>query len=99
MQELSEAQQRVLKALAEGIVLKGHRNIEGEKVYKLHAMDGSEIAVIEADVIEFLKENKLVHSNMKFPAASFLLTDKGREIASRLIGRDVSALGSGNYEP
>jgi hypothetical protein len=97
--ELTEAQERVLRALADGIVLKGHRSIEGEKVYKLHAMDGSEIAIIDAEVIEFLKENKLVHSNMKFPAASFLLTDKGREIASKLIGRDVSALGSGNYEP
>lgn len=99
MIELTEAQEVVLKALADGIVLKGHRNIEGEKRYKLHAMDGSELAIIDAQVIDFLKENKLVHSNMKFPAASFLLTDKGREIASRLIGRDVPALGSGNYEP
>src|SRR6185295_2126741 len=97
--ELSDAHRDVLRALAEGIVLKGHRNIEGEKVYKLHAMDGSEIEVISPDVVEFLKEEKLIHSNMKFPAASFLLTDKGRQIASELIGRDVSALGGEQYEP
>ena len=97
--ELNEAHEYVLKALANGIVLKGHRSIEGEKVYKLHAMDGSEIEIIAPDVMDFLKENKLIHSNMKFPAASFLLTDKGREIAAALIGHDISALGSGNYEP
>jgi len=95
--ELADAHKSILSALAEGIVLKGHRNIEGEKVYKLHGMDGSEIEEVAPEVMEFLKEYKLIHSNMKFPAASFLLTEKGREIAEELVGHDISALGADNF--
>ena len=95
--ELSDAHKHVLTALAEGIVLKGHRDIEGEKVYKLHAIDGSEIEEVAPDVMEFLKDYHLIHSNMKFPAASFLLTEKGRKIAEELVGHDISALGADNF--
>lgn len=94
---LSDGHKHILKALAEGIVLKGHRDMEGEKVYKLHAMDGSEIEEVSSEVMEFLKEHKLIHSNMKFPAASFLLTEKGREIAEQIVGHDISALGADNF--
>jgi len=97
--ELSDAHKHVLTALAEGIVLKGHRDIEGEKVYKLHAIDGSEIEEVAPDVMEFLKDYHLIHSNMKFPAASFLLTEKGREIAEGIVGHNISAIGADNYEP
>jgi hypothetical protein len=97
--DLSEAQRHVLKALANGLVLKGHRTLDGEKAYRLHDMDGSVLEEIEASVMDLLKDEKLIHSNMKFPAASFLLTEKGRRIAAEIAGHDVSALGAENYEP
>jgi hypothetical protein len=97
--ELSEAQRHVLRALADGLVLKGHRTLDGEKAYRLHAMDGSVLEEIDAAAMDVLKDEKLIHSNMKFPAASFLLTEKGRKIAAEIAGHDVSALGAENYEP
>jgi uncharacterized protein YjhX (UPF0386 family) len=97
--ELSDAHKHILCALAEGLILKGHRTMDGEKLYKLHQMDGSVIEQVDPAVMDDLKEEKLIHSNMKFPAASFLLTEKGLKAAEGLIGRDVSALGADNYEP
>jgi hypothetical protein len=99
MIELSEAQQHILSALAEGLVLKGHRTLDGDKAYRLHDMDGSVLEAIDAAAMDALKDEKLIHSNMKFPAASFLLTEKGRKIAAEIAGHDVSALGAENYEP
>jgi uncharacterized protein YjhX (UPF0386 family) len=95
--KFSAQEKRVLIALAQGIVLKSHRTIEGEKLYQLHAMDGSPLEEIGPEVMERLKEARLIDSNKKFPAASYLLTDRGREEASALIEGDISALGASNF--
>jgi hypothetical protein len=71
--------------------------MDGEKIYQLHAMDGSVREEIGPDVMECLKEARLIDSNKKFPAASYLLTDRGREEASALIEGDISALGANNF--
>jgi hypothetical protein len=99
MMNLSEAQRHILLALAEGLILKGHRTLDGEKLYRLHAMDGSTLEEIGEAAMDGLKDEKLIHSNMKFPAASFLLTEKGRKVAAEIAGHDISALGAENYEP
>ena len=95
--KLSEPARRVLIALAEGIVLKSHRTMDGEKVYQLHVMDGSPLETVELDVMELLKELHLIDSNKKFPAASYLLTDQGREAVSAWFEGDIPALGASNY--
>lgn len=94
---LSKAHERVLKALAEGLIVKSHRALDGDKVYRLHALDGSEIDDIDDEVMTELQNWKLIDSNKKFPAASYLLTEKGREVVRRLVGNDTTALGAENY--
>jgi uncharacterized protein YjhX (UPF0386 family) len=91
---LSQAHERVLRALAEGLVVKSHRTPDGEKMFRLHALDGSVIEDIDAAVMGELQDWKLIDSNKKFPAASYLLTEKGREAARGIVGRDIAALGA-----
>lgn len=70
-------QQRVLQRLASGDTLKMHRTLDGEKVYKLHPLNGAPPEVLSGTVVEALRQQKLIQSNLKFPAAVYLLTDKG----------------------
>jgi hypothetical protein len=82
---LDEAQQRVLLALASGATLKVHRTLDGEKAHRLHAGDGSSTEV-DATLVDGLLAQGFIESNMKFPAATFLLTEVGAETAARLGG-------------
>lgn len=97
MIRLSQAHKQVLRALAEGLVVKSHRTSDGEKTFRLHALDGSVLEDIDPAVMGELQGWKLIDSNKKFPAASYLLTEKGREAARGIIGRDIAALGADNY--
>ena len=74
---LSPAQSELLQALAHGLTLKSHRDLEGRKEYRLHALDGHSAAVAWEDV-EALQSAGLIDSNKKFPAATYWLTDTGR---------------------
>jgi hypothetical protein len=67
----------VLRALARGDTLKAHRDIDGGKLYKLHALDGATVDVA-ASTMDVLKTRRLIDSNKKFPAATYLLTEAGR---------------------
>jgi hypothetical protein len=78
---LSPAQRRILIAMREGATLKAHRTLDGEKMHRLHPLQGEPEPVDAADV-EALRELGLIASNMKFPAATYVLTEKGLEIAS-----------------
>lgn len=78
-----KAEQAVLAALADGWTLKSHRTLDGEKHYRLHSLDGA-VADVETSVVERLTARRLVQSNQKFPAATYLLTDRGRDLAQRL---------------
>lgn len=75
---LSSEQARILRVMAAGWSLKAHRDIEGGKVYRLHPLEG-EAEVVEAETVLGLVERGLLDSNKKFPAATFWLTDLGRQ--------------------
>jgi hypothetical protein len=67
----------LLRAIAAGVRLKDHRDLEGHKTFVLHTPDQPDIPV-EATDVEALVEAGLISSNKKFPAATYWLTDQGR---------------------
>ena len=71
-----------MKALDQGTQLRDHRDIEGGKVFQLHALDGSVIENVSADVVHELVELGLIDSNKKFPSATYWLTNAGRQWAA-----------------
>ena len=79
---LTDPQKTVLRALLEGWTLKSHRTLDGQKVYRLHALSEEVIEVADTTV-DGLVAAKLIQSNLKFPAATYLLTDKGHLCATR----------------
>jgi hypothetical protein len=74
---LTPAQVELLQAIANGLILKSHRDLEGHKEYRLHALTGQSASVAWEDV-ETLQSAGLIDSNKKFPAATYWLTDTGR---------------------
>ena len=74
---LSAAQQRVLLAMANQSTLKSHRDIEGNKMYRLHTLDGAS-EDIPAALVEALCDKGLIDSNKKFPASTYWLTGLGQ---------------------
>ncbi len=94
--KLSKTQKKVLRALIEGQTLKSHRYLDGTKTYKLHALDGTD-ETVRWSTVEALKERGLIDSNKKFPAATYLLTEKGRQIALPLAESKVKPLTAKNY--
>lgn len=81
MHSLTSPQQRTIRAVAQGIQLRDHRDIEGGKVFQLHALDGSVIEAVPAEVVHALVELGLIDSNKKFPSATYWLTSAGRKWA------------------
>ena len=76
---LTSAQRRVLLAMANQYSLKSHRDIDGNKVYRLHALDGASEDVSPA-LVQALCDKGLIDSNKKFPASTYWLTDFGKLI-------------------
>ena len=81
--KLSTAQSRVLLALAKGCSLKAHRYVDGVKIYQLHPLD-SQVETLRRATVESLYNRRLIDSNKKFPAATYWLTEKGKELAATL---------------
>jgi hypothetical protein len=75
--QLTPAQVELLQAIANGLTLKSHRDLEGHKEYRLHALDGQSILVSWEDVAA-LQSTGLIDSNKKLPAATYWLTNSGR---------------------
>ena len=71
------AQAELLQAIANGLTLKSHRDLEGRKEYRLHTLDGHS-AVVAWEDVEALQSAGLIDSNKKFPAATYWLTGAGR---------------------
>lgn len=94
---ISDGQRAILAALQAGDRLKVHRTIDGEKRYLLHRLDESEAIVVDVAVIDSLERSGLIESNMKFPAATFLLTDKGIAAAARITGSTQTPAGPRNF--
>ncbi|HEY3418580.1 MAG TPA: hypothetical protein VGM23_17020 [Armatimonadota bacterium] len=80
---LSDTHKRVLVAMAGPCFLKSHRDIEGNKMYKLHPLEGPE-QIVPAGVVDALVEHGLIDSNKKFPAATYWLTEKGKALVVTL---------------
>lgn len=73
----------LVRAIADGLRLKDHRDIEGRKSFVLHREDDSGTPVDERDV-DALAGAGWISSNKKFPAATYWLTDAGRRLTTEL---------------
>lgn len=71
---------RLLQAMADGLQLKDHRDLDGHKAYLLHQANDASDPVDAADV-EALTDAGLISSNKKFPAATYWLTEAGKRMA------------------
>lgn len=81
---LNKEQRRILGALQRGCHLKVHRDVDGAKVYRLHCPtetpeSGNAAEVVDAVAVDGLERRGYLQSNMKFPAATLLLTERGRQ--------------------
>ena len=75
--QLTPAQVELLHAIANGLTLKSHRDLEGRKEYRLHALDGHS-TLVPWDDVAALHSAGLIDSNQKFPSATYWLTEAGR---------------------
>lgn len=94
--KLSAEAEQVLGLLATGGVLKAHRSLDGEKSYRMHPLSGEAIRV-SAAAMDALKRRRLIDSNMKFPAAAYVLTERGRQAAASLVETTSLPLGSRGF--
>lgn len=78
--DLTAAERQVLLAIARGWTLKSHRYLDGRKEYQLHPLDEGDVRTVAWETVDALREQGFIDSNKKFPAATYLLTDKGREV-------------------
>jgi predicted MarR family transcription regulator len=81
---LGKAEQQVLAALVSGQHLKSHRYLDGRKVYALHDVANTQDIPVAATVVDHLRDLGLIAGNMKFPAATYLLTPAGERVAASL---------------
>lgn len=79
---LTATEIQVLCAIQAGWTLKSHRYLDGKKIYRLHSLHGEQVELPDA-VVGPLIQRRFVHSNQKFPAATFLLTDAGYEVLAQ----------------
>ena len=88
----------ILLHLAQGWTLKSHRDEDGHKVYTLHALEG-DVFDVGWKTVKRLQSGGYVYSNQKFPAATFLLTEKGRNAIKGLMEGEIKALGASRFFP
>ncbi len=72
----------ILRAMLDGATLKVHRTLDGKKTYTLHPLNGPD-EIVDRAAIETLKRHGLIASNMKFPAATYVLTERGTAAATQ----------------
>jgi hypothetical protein len=94
--KLSRVQANLLRALIKGATLKSHRHLDGTKVYKLHPLEGP-AETVSRQTMEALRARQLIHSNQKFPAATYLLTEKGKEAVLSLEEAPHLPLSASNF--
>ncbi len=73
---LSAAAKQILLALQVGASLKAHRTVDGVKQHKVHPLQGDAF-MVPASAVRELEKRAWLRSNMKFPAATYLLTQAG----------------------
>ena len=79
--DFSPSQTRLLHALLRGDTLKSHRYLDGGKEYRLHPLNDEAVRVPPQDV-RLLEDRGLLLSNQKFPAATLILSERGRRAAA-----------------
>lgn len=98
---LSPRQKEILVALQSGSRLQVHRTVDGEKRYLLHPVDEAAGVHTAEDVaptdVAYLEKHRLVESNMKFPAATFLMTKRGADIAAAISGSERRPVGPRSF--
>lgn len=75
----------ILRALRAGATLKAHRTLDGAKTTILHPLDGP-VEIVCRAAVESLKRHGLIASNLKFPAATYVLTEDGMAQANLIPG-------------
>jgi hypothetical protein len=93
---MTKAQQAILIRIAEGWTLKSHRDEEGNKVYRLHALTG-EVLDLAWRPVQRLQAGGYIYGNQKFPAATFLLTEKGRAAIAEAVEGEIKPLGESGF--
>ncbi len=73
---LSPVHRHILRAMLDGATLKVHRTLDGEKAHILHPLDGPD-EIVDRGAVEHLRQHGLIASNMKFPVATYVLTELG----------------------
>jgi hypothetical protein len=81
---LREDEKAVLAALVRGSRLRSHRHLDGTKLYRLHRLEDDAGEEVTVAVVKRLRDLGLIAGNMKFPAATYLLTAKGERVAASL---------------
>ncbi len=80
---LSAQERELLIMLVQGGALKAHRDLNGGKEHRLQQLDGV-VHGVPARTVGKLRRRGLIASNKKFPAATYLLTDRGRQLVMEL---------------
>lgn len=88
---LNSADLELISQLSDGFNLKSHRYLDGAKNYKLYSPDG-ESREIEWKQVQKLLRLKIITTNQKFPAATFLLTNLGQSLAKGDGARGVGSV-------
>lgn len=78
---LTAAQRELLQAMQDGASLKSHRDLDGQKIHLLHPLHGEPHPVPRA-LVESLRDLGMIQSNLKFPAATYVLTDQALKMLS-----------------
>ncbi len=78
---LTPAQRELLIAMRDGATLKIHRDLDGHKTHLLHPLHAGPHPVASS-LVESLRDLGLIQSNLKFPAATYILTDKALDALS-----------------
>ncbi len=94
---LTEADLHLLRAIAEGATLKSHRTIDGDKAYRLYPPEG-EPREIPFDQVQRMLDGRLLTTNQKFPAATFLLTSRGQKAVARTVKRLKGVAGTVHFD-
>ena len=76
---VSNAQKRIIRALKNGSTLKSHRYLDGTKIYQLHHLDGTG-TTMRQKTVAILRLRGFIQGNHKFPAATYVLTEKGKQL-------------------
>jgi hypothetical protein len=81
---LGREEKEILRALVSGYQLKSHRELDGNKFYSLHNTSDDTTQSVSTASVERLRDLGLIAGNMKFPAATYLLTAEGERMATSL---------------